>query len=84
MLELALVLALELAPVPALVPVLAPALAPALVLVLVAVPSSHYYLGSLSWTSRTLYFLDSRDPLEVLGGLAWQMAKGSLGDPPGP
>ncbi len=29
-------------------------------------PSSHYYLGSLSRTSRTFYFLDSRDLLEVL------------------
>ncbi len=37
-----------------------------------AVPSSHYYLGSLSRTSRTFYFPDSRDLLEVLGGLPWQ------------
>ena len=30
-------------------------------------------------------FLDSRDLLEVLGGLSWQREKGgSLGDPPGP
>ena len=29
-------------------------------------PSSHYYLRSLSWTSRTFYFQDSRDLLEVL------------------
>ncbi len=30
------------------------------------VPSSHYYLRSLSWTSSTFYFLDSLDRLEVL------------------
>ena len=48
-------------------------------------PSSHYYLRSLSWTSRTFYFPDSRDLLEVLGGLSWQRARGgSLGDRPGP
>ena len=29
-------------------------------------PSSHYYLRPLSWTSRTFYFPDSRDILEVL------------------
>ncbi len=29
-------------------------------------------MGSLSWTSRTFYFPDSRDLLEVLGGLPWQ------------
>ncbi len=29
-------------------------------------PCSHYYLHSLSWTSRTFYFPDSRDLLEVL------------------
>ncbi len=28
--------------------------------------------GSLSWTSRTFYFSDSRDLLEVLRGLPWQ------------
>jgi hypothetical protein len=33
---------------------------------LVLVPSSHYYLGSLSWTSRTFYCPDSRYLLEVL------------------
>ncbi len=33
---------------------------------------SHYQLGSLSWTSRTFYFPDSRDLLEALGGLPWQ------------
>ncbi len=33
---------------------------------LVLVPSSHYYLGSLSWTSRTFYFPGSRYLLEVL------------------
>ena len=33
---------------------------------LVLVPSSPYYLGSLSWTSRTFYFPDSRYLLEVL------------------
>ena len=38
----------------------------------VQLPSSHYYLGSLSWTSKTFYFPDSRDLLEVLGGLSWQ------------
>ncbi len=31
------------------------------------IPSSHYYLRSLSWTSETFYFPDSRDLLEVLG-----------------
>ena len=52
-------------------------------------PSSHYYLRSLSWTSRTFYFQDSRDLLEVLGGLPWQRERGvprgssrTLGDPP--
>ncbi len=40
------------------------------------VPSSHYYLRSLSWTSRTFYFPDSRDLLEVLGGLSWQRERG--------
>ena len=39
---------------------------------LVLVPSSHYYLSSLSWTSRTFYFPDSRYLLEVLRGLPWQ------------
>ncbi len=34
----------------------------------VGVPSSHYYLGSLSRTSRTFYFPDSQDLLNVLGG----------------
>ena len=34
----------------------------------VGVPSSHYYFGSLSRTSRTFYFPDSRDLLDVLGG----------------
>ena len=30
-------------------------------------------------------FPDSRDPLEVLGGLPWQRERGGgLGDPPGP
>ena len=29
-------------------------------------------LGSLSWTSRSFYFPDSRDLLEALGGLPWQ------------
>ena len=29
-------------------------------------PSSHYYLRSISWTSRTFYFPDSPDLLEVL------------------
>jgi len=28
--------------------------------------ASHYYLRSLSWTSRTFYFPDSRDLREVL------------------
>ena len=32
-------------------------------------PSSHYYLRSLCWTSRIFSFPDSRDLLEVLGGL---------------
>ncbi len=30
------------------------------------IPSRHYYFRSLSWTSKTFYFLDSRDLLEVL------------------
>ncbi len=48
-------------------------------------PCSRYYLHSLSWTSRTFYFPDSRDLLEVLGGLSRQRERGgSLGDPPGP
>ena len=54
---------------------------------LVLVPSSHYYLGSLSWTSRTFYFVDSRDLLEVLRdflGREREREGGSLGDPPGP
>jgi hypothetical protein len=51
----------------------------------ISIPSSHYYLRSLSRTSRTFSFPDSRDPLEVLGGLSWQRERGgSLGDPPGP
>jgi len=56
------------------------------------VPSSHYYLRSLSWTSRTFYFLDSRDLLEVLrdflgrerereGGVPRGSSR-TLGDPP--
>ena len=49
------------------------------------VPSSHYYVRSLSWTSRTFYFLDSRDLLEVLRDfLGRDRGGGSLGDPPGP
>jgi hypothetical protein len=50
------------------------------------VPSSHYYLRSLSWTSRTFYFLDSRDLLEVLRDFLGRERErgGSLGDPPGP
>ncbi len=43
--------------------------------------SSHYYLGSLSWTSRTFYFPDSRDLLEVLGGLSWQRERERERDP---
>ncbi len=39
---------------------------------LILLPSSHYYLRSLSRTSRAFYFPDSWDLLEVLGGLAWQ------------
>ena len=39
------------------------------------VPSSHYYLRSLSWTSRTFYFLDYRDLLAVLRRLSWQREK---------
>ncbi len=47
-------------------------------------PCSHYYLRSLSWTSRTFYFLDSRDLLEVLRDfLGRERGGGSLGDPPG-
>ncbi len=34
------------------------------------VPSSHYYLRSVSRTSRPFSFPDSRDLLEVLGGLS--------------
>ena len=52
-------------------------------------PSSHYYLRSLSWTSRIFYFLGSRDLLEVLidflGGERGEVPRGSswtLGDPP--
>ena len=56
---------------------------------LVLVPSSHYYLGSLSWTSRTFYFPDSRYLLEVLrdflgrerGGVPRGSSR-TLGDPP--
>ena len=56
---------------------------------LVLVPSSHYYLGSSSWTSRTLYFPDSRYLLEVLrdflgrerGGVPRGSSR-TLGDPP--
>ena len=44
-------------------------------------PSSHYYLGSLSWTSRTFYFPDSLDHLEVLGGLSWQRERPQGGSP---
>ncbi len=53
---------------------------------LVLVPSIHYYLGSLSWTSRTFYFPDSRYLLEVLGDFLGRERErgGSLGDPPGP
>ncbi len=36
------------------------------------VPSSHDDLRSLSWTSRIFSFPDSRDLLEVLGGLSRQ------------
>ncbi len=53
------------------------------------VPSSHYYLRSLSWASRPFYFLDSRDLLEVLrdflgrerGGVPRGSSR-TLGDPP--
>ncbi len=47
-------------------------------------PSSHYYLGSLSWTSRAFYFLDSRDLLEVLRDFLGieREGGGSLGDLP--
>ncbi len=52
-------------------------------------PSSHYYLRSLSRTSGTFYFLDSRDLLEVLrdflgrerGGVPRGSSR-TLGDPP--
>ncbi len=37
-----------------------------------ALPSSHYYSGSSSRTSRIFHFPDSRDLLEVLGGPSWQ------------
>ncbi len=48
-------------------------------------PCSHYYLRSLSRTSRPFYFLDSRDLLEVLTNfLGRERGGGSLGDPPGP
>ncbi len=46
------------------------------------VPSSHYYLRSLSRTSRTFYFPDSRDLLQVLGGLPWQRERETLGRMP--
>ena len=52
--------------------------------VLVLASGSQYYLGSLSWTSRTFYFLDSRDLLEVLRDCLGRERGGSLGDPPGP
>ncbi len=52
-------------------------------------PGSHYYLRSLSRTSRTFYFPDSRDLLEVLrdflgrerGGVPGGSSR-TLGDPP--
>ena len=55
-------------------------------------PSSHYYLRSLSWTSWTFYFLDSRDLLEVLRDVLGREREGgvprgssrTLGDPPKP
>jgi len=47
------------------------------------VPSSHYYLRSLSWTSSTFYFLDSRDLLEVLRDFLGREG-GVPRDPPGP
>ena len=40
-------------------------------MVFIAFSSSHCYLRSSSRTSRTFSFPDSRDPLEVLGGLSW-------------
>ncbi len=40
--------------------------------ILEILPCSRYYLRSFSWTSRTFYFSDSRDLLEVLRGLPWQ------------
>ena len=46
-------------------------------------------MGSLSWTSRTFYFLDSRDLLEVLRDFLGREREGvprgssrTLGDPP--
>ena len=53
------------------------------------VPCSHYYLRSLSWTSRIFHFPDSRDLLEVLrdflgrerGGVPRGSSR-TLGDPP--
>ena len=52
-------------------------------------PSSHYYLRSLYWTSGTFYFPDSRDLLEVLGDFLGRERGGvprgssrNLGDPP--
>ncbi len=50
-----------------------------------SVPSSHYYLGSLSWATRTFHFPDSRDLLEVLRDFLGRERErgGSLGDPPG-
>ncbi len=44
---------------------------------LILVPSSHYYLGSLIWTSRTFYFPDSRYLLEVLGDFLGRERGGS-------
>ena len=48
-------------------------------IIILVVPSSHYYLGSLSWTSRTFSFPDSRDLREVLGGLNGKAARSVAG-----
>jgi len=44
------------------------------------VPGSHYYLRLLSWTSRTFYFPNSRDLLEVLRDF---LGRGRGGGPQG-
>ncbi len=50
-----------------------------------SLPSSHYYLRSLSRTSGTLLLLRFAGPSRGSRRLSWQRERGgSLGDPPGP